>query len=147
MLRGFGLAVALLVAGCGGGDDSAPTGNVDRACEAGRVAECPCEDGSMGIQTCNEDGSAWGECGCSMPEDGAGGVSSNSPSEDRPVGYYPSEVCEPYVGPDAASFCETTLGNSALAIVYPAPYTHCKLPKGGILAECLDLLGQACCWR
>lgn len=149
MLRGFGLAVALLVAGCGGTDDSGSTDGVGRACEAGRVAECPCEDGSMGIQTCNEDGSAWGECVCvdeTAKPSGSAGESAAPPQSNRPVAYFASEVCEPYEEADAKTYCATALGQG-LASLYPVPYQKCRLPAGGVLAECVDMLGPACCGR
>lgn len=60
--------MALVLAGCGGGDDKpAPVANP--VCESGRVAECPCEGGAMGIQACKADGSAWGMCACQNPNE------------------------------------------------------------------------------
>jgi len=34
-------------------------------CEAGRQLECSCPGSVTGYQTCNDDGSGWGECNCS----------------------------------------------------------------------------------
>jgi hypothetical protein len=60
MPRVLTLALALLASGCGVATEADP------ACEAGKVEACPCPDGSQGAQTCKSDGSAWGECQCSM---------------------------------------------------------------------------------
>ena len=38
----------------------------DPACEAGKVATCPCGNGEEATQTCKDDGSGWGACGCSL---------------------------------------------------------------------------------
>jgi hypothetical protein len=47
----------LVVVGCG--DDG--SGSV---CEPGETQECTCTDGSDGAQSCEDDGSGWGECEC-----------------------------------------------------------------------------------
>lgn len=59
MLRVLAIGLALAAAGC-----SVDATSEDPACEAGRVASCPCADGSQGQQACAEDGSEWGACSC-----------------------------------------------------------------------------------
>lgn len=46
-------AALLLIAGC---DDSS-------SCDAGEERICECEDGSMGVRVCQDDGT-WGPCQC-----------------------------------------------------------------------------------
>jgi len=72
------LLLALCTPSCGGdgsdsadgdaavdGDSSSDVEQREPVCEAGKVVECPCAGGGKGVQTCDDDGSKWGECtGC-----------------------------------------------------------------------------------
>lgn len=70
MVRGFVVAVTVLVAACGGGGEEKPAPAAAAVvCEAGRVTSCPCDGGSVATQTCKSDGSGWGECSCVAPAD------------------------------------------------------------------------------
>ena len=50
------LMLTFLLAGC--------TSSSSDTCEAGDQNGCDCMGGGQGIQVCNEDGSAWGDCVC-----------------------------------------------------------------------------------
>lgn len=65
MFRSFALVMALFLVGCGGDDEKPAPAAV---CEAGRVVECPCPGGTMAVQECKADGSAWGACACPVSE-------------------------------------------------------------------------------
>lgn len=61
----------LVLAGCGGEDGSCDTTAAmaqAAICEAGKTESCPCPGGTMGAQSCNADGSKWGECACADPD-------------------------------------------------------------------------------
>lgn len=68
----------LVLAGCytapeGWDTPPASGGAAGDACVAGEQVECPCTDGSKGVQRCNPDGSSYGRCECSGGPGGAGG--------------------------------------------------------------------------
>ena len=147
------LFVAAMLAMACGGTDGPTDANGDPVdgvvCEAGRSVECACSSGEMGAQVCVDDGSEWGACKCAGSDSdvgAAGAEHGGSAAVERPVGYYASEVCEPYAGDDADKYCANMFG-PILGTLYPAAYDNCQLPKGAVLAECVDLFGSACCWR
>lgn len=125
MLRGLGLALVLLVVGCGGDDDG--TGQQAPAvCEAGRVAECPCIDDTMGVQTCDDGGGGWGECMCAGEQPGA----------MAPKAYRPDDVCVP------SQFSgETACGSNLLR-----GFDSCAVPDDGLLVGCQPMNGGWCCF-
>lgn len=48
-----------LVMSCGGNE----------VCEPGKTRTCPCVDGTEGVQSCRDDGTAWRQCRCGSPAD------------------------------------------------------------------------------
>jgi fibro-slime domain-containing protein len=86
-------ALALCVA-CGSSKD--PSAAASRACTPGEQRACACPGGDLGIQICNADGSALGECmGCSSSATGgatstiaisAPGGASSSSADTAPSG-------------------------------------------------------------
>lgn len=81
-----------LTAGLGLGLLVGPSCNDDgegNTCSPGQPLACPCGDGSNGVQTCLQDGSAYGPCDCGDPTQG--GTASTGPetgtsSGDDPTG-------------------------------------------------------------
>lgn len=79
-MRGGGWVFgALILTGCytapEGWDTPAASGGATGAgCVAGMRVECPCTDGSTGVQECNPDGLSYGSCECS----GGGGTGGGS---------------------------------------------------------------------
>lgn len=143
MLRRLSVVVALLAAGCGDDgkcDAGAPAATSDAICEAGKSEACACEDGTMGAQTCADDGAKWGACACSPP---AGAGAAGAPTEERPYAYFAKDVCQLAADPEAV--CKRIGG-----ALYTKPYGSCSLPADGLLVECV-VLGKpsdplyACC--
>lgn len=78
-LRWSWFLTAAILAGCytapEGWDTPAASGGATGAgCVAGMRVECPCTDGSTGVQECNPDGLSYGSCECS----GGGGAGGGS---------------------------------------------------------------------
>lgn len=88
----------LVLAGCytaPEGWDAPPAsgGAAGDGCVAGEQIECPCADGSKGVQQCNPDGSSYGSCECSggaggsagSGGDGSGGLGGAAPGSGGTV--------------------------------------------------------------
>lgn len=121
-LTTLGLAVGLGLGpliGLSCNDDS--EGNV---CTPGQLLACPCGDGSNGLQSCLQDGSAYGPCDCDDPTEGGTaptgpatetGSSSGSDPTGDPCGNGiedPGECAmgDPAYCPDDCAADDTTTG-------------------------------------
>lgn len=67
--------VALLAFGCALEDEPGPAPGT---CEAGRSAECPCDDGTVATQTCKADGTGWNACACEADQTPPGGCAEDA---------------------------------------------------------------------
>jgi len=60
----LGLVCLMSLMGCLGGAQGGGGSGGGTVCEAGATRGCACTTGQMGAQTCDDDGSRWGTCGC-----------------------------------------------------------------------------------
>lgn len=127
MIRLLGLALALGMMGCGSSDDDGEKGEQrEPVCEVGRVAECPCLDGAMGTQTCDDDGGGWGERECAADQPGA----------KPPVEYKADDVCV------KSNLDVMTCGKASGVRLFES----CDVPKDGVLVGCMPITGGYCCF-
>lgn len=102
---GVGGSGATGLGGSGGATQSTSTSTKPEVCAPGKQDSCPCPGGSTGVQKCNADGTAWGDCtGCSAAggsgSGGAGGEGGAKPCGDKVCADDEScHTCEKDCGP------------------------------------------------
>jgi hypothetical protein len=65
--HGMNRLFVFVLLGCGGPSPEPLDAGLRQACEAPE-RECPCLDGSRGLQVCFEPGGIWSQCGCEVPD-------------------------------------------------------------------------------
>ena len=128
-LRWSWFLTAAILAGCytapEGWDTPAASGGATGAgCVAGMRVECPCTDGSTGVQECNPDGLSYGSCECS----GGGGTGGGSVDGSGGLG-----GAAPGVGGDVATGGSDSGGTGGVA----GP----QGPRCDWIPECAPLMG------
>lgn len=126
MLGLFGLGG--LLANCGGASvETAPV------CAAGVEQQCTCEDKSEGLKTCEDDGSAFGECVCSVEEgtesdtETAGGGGGGKPGEEGGTSDAEAGGEEGSVEDGGETVEFLTCSTDCMNIVDPVEQTLCAL--------------------
>lgn len=69
-------AILLAATGCGGSDFTSASGD-PMGCTPGAEIACVCASNANGVQTCNDDGTAYGACVC--PSGGDSGQADSAP--------------------------------------------------------------------
>lgn len=67
-------------------------GQPNQICEPGLQRTCPCLGEETGFQTCESDGTSWGECQCNPPHDGGNGQGDTSTVDSGASAYDVTDV-------------------------------------------------------
>jgi hypothetical protein len=111
-----GLIALVGSAACGSTGGGNTGGGSNTGCTPGTTNACLCVGGTMGVQTCKDDGRGYGTCDCgattsSSSSSGAGGTASSSSGSMTTCGDHIIEASDHCDNPSSEFYCKTDCEN------------------------------------
>jgi len=134
LLTSVCLALALVAFGCDSGTDEGAGSNV---CDPGITQECVCPGGN-GAQSCNDDGSGWGDCTCL--DGNIGGTGTPDPTPDAVVSTHNPDTTTtpPDAGPECTLYAEMACEDDLLVWLDSCGVFHENVQDCKTVGYCSD---------